>query len=209
MFESFSFTEWLSTIKHLIYLVVAFALYSIFIFKFYRFTAHKDIFKLYLYRRSTISHAGLRNFVKVLLYFVEYIILFPFIVMIWIVVLTVLFALISKIDNVHVIITLAVAIVGTIRVAAYYNEDLAKDIAKLIPFALLAYFLIDMASYVVNPAAFSTDHYLRMGYALPGIAHYLLHYYLFAIVLEIALRIGFGILHPILTYDKDYGREDE
>lgn len=204
-----SFSNWISAVKPIFLIVLTFTIYSIFIFKFYRFTAKKDIFPLYLYRKNTVSHAGLRNFIKVLLYILEYIMLFPFVVFLWFVVLTVLFMLTSKIESMQVIFVLSIAMVSTIRIASYYNEDLAKDVAKLIPFALLAFFLMDMAEVFVNPRMFDIGRLIGFSASMPSLMTSLVYYLLFVIALELALRVAYLIFSPLMKYDKDFQTEPD
>lgn len=42
------------------------------------------------------------------------------------------------------------SLIIAIRISAYYNEDLSRDLAKLLPFALLAIFLINPQFYSIE-----------------------------------------------------------
>lgn len=42
------------------------------------------------------------------------------------------------------------SLIIAVRIAAYYNEELVKDLAKLLPFALLGIFLISPTFFSVN-----------------------------------------------------------
>jgi hypothetical protein len=60
----------------------------------------------------------------------------------WLAVFMVFIRLISG-SNFEDILLVSMALVASIRVCAYYNEDLSRDLAKLIPFALLAIFIVE------------------------------------------------------------------
>ena len=137
----FSMEEAISVAQPLFLLILGITIYSIFIFKFYRFLARKDIFGLNL--RQYNPHEGF--FGKLydgLLYTVEYIIVFPLFVFFWFVIISFFIGLISDRPFGHVLLV-SMGLVAAARVTAYYNEDLSKDVAKMIPFALLGIFIID------------------------------------------------------------------
>lgn len=198
----------IAAVKPMFYLALVFALYSIFIFKFYRFTAHKDIFRLYLYKRNVVTHARLKNFVNTLLYILEYLVIFPFVVFVWFAVLFILFVLISKLEDIHTIMAMAIVVVSTIRITAYYNEELSRDVAKLIPFSLMAFFLIDNAGHVVNQTFLNYAHFSDLGNQFIVMLPQLPYYLLYLVVLEFALRILYHIFLPMLNKDKDFQKEE-
>jgi len=202
--DYFNVDEWIRILKPIVYLAIGFAIYAVFIFKFYRFTAHKDIFKLYLYKREMVRYAELKNFVKFLLYILEYLIIFPFVVMVWFAVLVILFILISKIGDLELIMIMSMVVVSSIRITAYYNEDLARDVAKLIPFALMAYFLIDNASYIMSPTFFNYPHFEDIARQMSVLANNIPYYLIYLIVLEFILRILHALFNPLLKNDKDF-----
>ena len=172
----FSLSETIILWKPLIIFVIGVAIYSIFIFKFYRFLARKKIFELNIHEYDI--HIGLKKF----LYAVEYIILFPVVVFFWFIVMSLLLTIISVTQTIQNILFISVAFVSVVRVASYYNEKLSKDLAKLVPFALLALFLID-ASYI------SWNNSIFMINQLPSVWRTLVYYLFFVIFLEAFLRL--------------------
>ena len=74
------------------------------------------------------------------------------------------------------------ALVGAVRVAAYYNESLSQDLAKLLPFTLLGILLKDIGNFSF---AFAWDTLSR----LPEYWQTALVYLVFVIALEFFLRI--------------------
>ena len=87
---------------------------------------------------------------------------------------------------------ISIAVVSAVRIAAYYDEDLSRDLAKILPFALLGIFLIDL-SYFSLPATLET---LRETVAQWRIMAY---YLAFAIALEFVLRITSPLIRPLFA----------
>jgi hypothetical protein len=86
------------------------------------------------------------------------------------------------------ILTSSIALVSGIRVAAYYNEDLSRDLAKMLPFALLAIFLI-------NRSYFEFEISLELLKSIPEYWTLLVYYFVFIVALEFVLRI----LHYVVS----------
>ncbi|MBT3324469.1 hypothetical protein HN681_02125 [archaeon] len=172
----------ISTIKPLSIFVAAMVVYAIFIFKFYRFVATRDIFELNLQQYSSRSSwAWLQKLLSVILYILEYLIFFPILVAIWSGVFSLLLIFLSK-QDVSLVLLVAIAIVSSIRVTSYYNEDLAKDLAKMLPFALLGVFLIDISFFTFEtiPATLLS---------IPSYYNVILYYLIFTILVEFVLRV--------------------
>ncbi|MBR9700233.1 hypothetical protein GOV09_07295 [Candidatus Woesearchaeota archaeon] len=138
-----SFEEGITTLIPLGLTILGIAVYGVFIFKFYRFLARKDIFNLNLAKYNQAVHPVLEKFFALILYFVEYIIIFPLFIIFWFLVLSTLVGLLSK-RGFQDVFLISMAIVSATRIAAFYNEELSKDLAKMIPFALLAVLIIDI-----------------------------------------------------------------
>ena len=128
--------------------VLAMALYAIIIFKFYRFIAGRDIFSLDLSGNDASRVPVLRDLLSLIGYVIKYILLFPAFAFLWFAALTVMLAFLSEDRALSTILILALATVSAIRVCAYYDEDLSRDLAKILPFAVLAIILIDTASWM-------------------------------------------------------------
>ena len=174
-----------SIVKPLILFVLSMVFYSVFIFKFYRFVAKRDIFKLNLKQYSKSSNTIIRNFWGSILYVIEYVFIFPIFTFFWYGMIAVLLVFLSREQSVQNVLLVSIALVGAIRITAYYNEDLSKDLAKMIPFALLGVFLVDISFF-----SFSSSFSLVM--EIPGFWNTILHYLLFVVILEFVLRIEIG-----------------
>ena len=162
--------------------VLGMAVYAIFVFKFYRFVASRDMFNLDLSKYEESRFRWVRAFLHIVLYLGKYIILFPVFAFFWFAVLTLILAFLSKGQSFSDVLLTALATVGAIRVAAYYNEDLSKDLAKILPFAVLGIFLIDASFFTVSESLDvlkeSADH-----------RESILYYLIFLIGMEFVLRL--------------------
>jgi len=171
-----------SLLQPLLYYTIGIAIYSVFIFKFYRFIARKDIFNLDLNQYNTAGIAFFRKLIRIIYYIIEYILLFPIFAFFWFGILTALLAFLSKNQNLDNILLVSVAVVCAIRITSYYNEDLSKDLAKMLPFALLGVFLVDV-SY------FSFSDSITLLKTIPSIWEVLVYYMAFIFLLELVLRM--------------------
>ena len=165
--------------------ILGMTVYAVFVFKFYRFVASRDMFQLNLAQHEKSRHPLARAVVDVTLYIVEYAILFPVFAFFWFAVLTAILTFLSKGNSFSDILLMALATVSAIRVAAYYNEDLSKDLAKILPFAVLAIFLIDASFFTISES-------LDVLKEAEGYTEKILYYLVFLIALEFALRIVYG-----------------
>ena len=169
--------------------VLGISLYAIFIFRFYRSVAARDMFALDLSRYEESRRRWLRRLLGVVMYVAKYLIVFPAYAFFWFAVLTLILTFLSRERPFEDILLIALATVSAIRVTSYYNEDLSRDVAKILPFAVLAIFLID-ASFFEPSASLSVleqanDH-----------RETILYYLLFLVLLEFALRL----LRPVLRF---------
>lgn len=183
-------------LKPLILFIIGMVVYSIFIFKFYRFIARKEIFNLNLQQYSEKSFAWLRKFLSIIFYIIEYVLLFPLITFFWFIIFSVLLSFLTREQTVNNVILVSIALVSTIRIAAYYDEELSKDLAKMLPFALLGIFLVDISYF-----SFSTS--MDVIKQIPSFWNIMVYYLLFAIVLEFVLRIGYSLIAPKSSKKKE------
>ena len=170
--------------------VLGMAAYAVFVFKFYRFVAARDMFGLDLSRYEGRSHGLARSILHVVLYVFKYLVLFPVFAFFWFAVLTLILAFLSKGQTFAETLLIALATVAAIRVASYYKEDLSRDLAKILPFAVLGIFLVDASFFSVSD---SLDSLRVAGDYTESILYYLL----FLIALEFVLRIALAVVKLI------------
>jgi hypothetical protein len=187
-------------------LLVEIAIYSIFVFKFYRFLASRDIIKVNFSRYSNVG----TRFVRGIGYVLQNIFLFPVIIFFWFAVLAMFLGFLGKNQTTESILLVALALVSAVRVAAYYNEELSKDLAKMLPFALLGIYLVDQ-SY------FEFEVSLELLKSIPDNWILLVYYLAFMIALEFVLRILYYIVsllrekqeHPPVIHEPGSHEADE
>ena len=170
--------------KPLLIYVVGMVIYSVFIFKFYRFVARRDVFKLDLKQYNKAQHPALVKTLGGILYFLEYILLFPLITFFSFAVFALLIAIMSD-QQLSTVLVLSMAIIAAVRTTAYYNEDLSKDLAKMLPFALLGIFLLDTSFIQMSDVMDSVRQF-------PSLFGTMAYYFVFVVALEFVLRIGHG-----------------
>lgn len=178
--RSLSFSEALPVLKLLVFYVVGITIYSVFIFKFYKFIARKDIFEL------NLQQYGERKISNFFLYVLEYLIIFPLITAFWFVILFLLLVFLTKNQEITSVLLTSMAIIAIVRVTSYYNEELSKDLAKMLPFTLLGIFLID-ASY------FSVSSSIDLLNQAPLYIKDFIYYFLFVVIVEFVSRICYSI----------------
>ena len=171
--------------------VLGMSLFAIFVFKFYRFVAARDVFELDLGRYEGLSFRWMRSLLHLVLYVVKYLLLFPVFAFFWFAVLTVILAFLSKEQSFSETLLIALVTVSAIRVTAYYKEDLARDLAKILPFAVLSVILINASFSSVSDSL----ERLRMA---GDYSETILYYLVFLIALEFVLRLLMGVLKPIV-----------
>ena len=160
------------------YLVISIAIYSIIIWHFYRFVAKRDIFKLSFSKYSKIF--GL----------IKYFFLFPFVAFLFFAGFSLMLFFLGKNLTEPQVLSTAFAMIAAIRITAYYSEDLSKDVAKMLPFAMLGIVLID-------PSYFVKDDVIGKIQSIPNFLVLAIQFLLFIIVMEWFLRILLTIRYAI------------
>jgi hypothetical protein len=175
-----SLPSWLQIFINLFLVVILVVLYAFFVWKFYTSIAKKNILGLDLNKYNKSQEPFITKLLAGSLYFLEYIIILPFIIFIWFSILSLFLILLTDL-TVQVILLISAVIVIATRMAAYYKESLAKDIGKLVPFTLLAIALL-------NPNFSSFQRVLENFQQLPTFLSYIFIYLLFIIIFEVFLR---------------------
>lgn len=173
--QTLTLVEAMAVLEPLVIFVIGMIIYSVFIFKFYKFISRKKIFTWH--PEGYHKHRGVRKFA----YILEYIFLFPVIAFFWFFVISIILSVISTVLTIGNIFLISMAVMTTIRITAHYDENLSSDIAKLLPFALLALFLLD-----ISTISLSTIFDL-LG-QIPSASRVLVYYFLFMILLELILK---------------------
>ena len=118
--------------------VIGIALYSLFVWYFYRFISKRDVLPKKFYPLSYGKKATPK---RVVACSACYIITFPIITFVWFIVLSFFVFLISKEMPFEIALFVSMAIIAVVRILSYYKETAASEIAKMIPYAILSFFL--------------------------------------------------------------------
>jgi len=184
---------WLDLLPNLLGIVV----YLVFIFEFYRFVARRDVFELKLrqYSHGPISRgiAAIQNFLRVVFYVLEYLLFYPVLIITWYLAFVALLTFLARDLPIDSLLLIAMAVVSGIRVTAYYSEDLSRDLAKMLPLALLGVVVLEGAT------AISFERSLELVLQIPTHWRRILTYLLFLIPLEFVLRVARIVVTGRLT----------
>jgi hypothetical protein len=192
---------YLASFVSLLILVLLVVLYAVFIWKFYRFVAKKNVIELNLSQYNTSANPFFTKLVAGIFYLIEYIIVMPFLIFFWFGIFTLFLIVLTENQTVSNLLLISTIIIAAIRMTAYYKEDLSKDISKLLPFTLLAISLL-------NPGFFSVERIINQLAQLPGFFGQILSYLGFIIILEIILRL-FDFLFSLLGLHDEVLEDDE
>jgi len=173
---------WQQNFINLFLLVFLVVIYSIFVWKLYRFIARKNVFPFDLTQFHRENKHAYNKFISAIGYFIKNIIVFPLLIFFWYAVFTLFLMVLTENLEVSRILLISAIIIASIRAIAYYKEDLSKDLAKLLPLTLLGVFLI-------GSSVFSFGSILSNLSQIPSFLKEISIYYLFILVLEAILRI--------------------
>jgi len=178
------------------------AIYAIFIWKFYKFLASREIIQLNLKQYNHSNYPGLEKFFAVILFTVEYMIILPFLVLFWFAILSLFLLLLSKSQSAQQILLIAAAIIASTRITAYISEDLSKDIAKILPFTVLGLFILD-------PDFFNIESMFAKVSQIPGLFNNIIIFLVFIFIVEFVLRGLYSIIQLMRsdTSDEQQGQE--
>lgn len=179
---------------NLFVLVLLIVVYSVFIWNFYRFIATKNIFGLNLNKYNKSSRPFTTKLIAGTLYFLEYIIILPFVIFFGFTFFTIFLMFLTENLTIQALLLISASVIAAIRMTSYYNENLSKDLAKLLPFTLLAISLL-------NPNFFNIERIFALFKELPVFFDAILTYLVFIILLEIILRF-FDFIFSLFGIDE-------
>jgi len=119
--------------------------FSIFVWYFYRFISRRELIP-----RFYIKKVRNKSKTKFLAYWILNITCFPIIVFVWFSLYSILIFLLATDLSFDLIMFASMALIGVIRITAYFKEELARDVGKIIPFSMLAMFLT-AGTLFINP----------------------------------------------------------
>lgn len=184
-----SFDYFYANASDLIIITASIAAYAFLLYKFYHFVAKRDVFGVQPVQPFK-THALLSDVWDVIQAVTHYGGLFPIFVFVWFASFSILLSFMAKNLPAQQLLLVSVTFVGAIRIAAYYKEELAQDISKLIPLTLLAVALIE-------PNFFSIALFEEKVKQVATLLPLSLSFLVFIVLLEWALRLLLLIKHAI------------
>ena len=148
--SSINFDSFVAEVLPVFGAIVGIVIYSTFVFKFYRFLASKDLIDVDFSQYSEGFTGFLKRFVDGILIIIQYILFTPFLISFWTLILAVILTLLSGGEDLYWNVLVATSMVGSVRVISYFSEDLSRDVAKMLPFAVLGVFLVDSGAFNWN-----------------------------------------------------------
>ncbi|GAG09030.1 unnamed protein product, partial [marine sediment metagenome] len=134
------------------------------------------------------------------LYFVEYILILPFLIFIIFAVFTFFLIILAQNQEISQILIISAAIITAIRMTAYYKENLSQEVAKMLPFTLLAI-------TILNPNTFAKTQYIEKILSqftqIPGFFSQIFNYLIFIVLIEAILRFFDFIFSLFGVEEKD------
>tara|TARA_B100002019_G_C21038858_1_gene483441 strand:- start:20 stop:673 length:654 start_codon:yes stop_codon:yes gene_type:complete len=124
-------------------IIIGIVVYSGLVFRFYRLLARRTMISI----DTTTDKKGLNGWIsrqnKRLIFIILYVLLTPTLIGFWALVLSAILVVLNGGQELSSVAELAVAVVGAIRITSYFSENLAQDLSKMLPFAVLGVFLAD------------------------------------------------------------------
>ncbi len=183
-------------IVNLFLLVLVVFAYAVFIWKAYKYIAQKNLIELNLNQYNRSEHPFLSKLITGGFYLLEYIIISPIVIFLGFSLFVIFLILLSEGANIATLLLIAATIVSVIRLASYIpgkGEDLAKDLAKMLPFMLLA-------ASMLNPGFFDFERIINNFREIPLLIDKILIYLGFIVGLEIILRF-FDFLFSLIGWE--------
>ena len=171
-----------------IFFIIGIYIFAIFYDFFFERLSRKEIFKIELKAINLEYSYTDMSFGQIFRFLVKSIVFFPILASIITVFTTIFLILMSKDQSVQIIASISVAVVMVVRILAYTNERLAKEVAKVLPFALLTVIL-------TNPTTFAESDLINRGNQLINSANSLIPLFFTFIAIEI-------ILQPLMQLQK-------
>ena len=162
--------------------IIAIAVYSGFVFMFYRILAKKDLLTLDLSKYADDFGGKVKKYLRSVLFVIQYVVVVQVLIAFWTLVLAVILTLLSDSTDHARNALIATSVVGAVRILAYWTEELSRDVAKMLPFAVLGV-------YLVSSTSVQWSEFLELLESLPELAKSFFSSLMLLAILETLLRI--------------------
>jgi len=155
--------------------IIAIAVYSGFVFMFYRILAKKDLLTLDLSKYADDFGGKVKKYLRSVLFVIQYVVVVPVLIAFW--------TLVSDSSDHARNALIATSVVGAVRILAYWTEELSRDVAKMLPFAVLGV-------YLVSSTSVQWSEFRELLESLPELAKSFFSSLVLLAILETLLRIA-------------------
>jgi hypothetical protein len=166
----------------LLFFTAIIVIYAVFVYYFYRFLASKNLININLNQYNQYQNPAFAKFFAGIFYIAEYIIILPVITFFWFAVLAILVLVLSEGMAIGDALLISAALVSAVRITAYISENLSKDLAKMLPFTLIAI-------AITKPGFFTVSLMMERVAEIPTLFSSLPYYLLFIVGVELTMRI--------------------
>ena len=184
-----SFDMALELMRPAIAFALVLAAYTMTVFYFCRFISKRDVIRFqYAGLRSLVArNTALRVLLFSWIWSVRYGVLFPLVAYGWFVMLTAMLAILYNSREPAQLILISMSVITAVRVTAYLDEDLSRDIARILPFALLGLFIASFNDIEIG----ATVRLLR-----EAVQEWerLIYYWVYVILQELVLRFAVPVV---------------
>ncbi len=182
-------------IINLLLIVLFVTIYAILIWNFYRWISKREILKLNVWIKSRTSSPGGSRFLGGVFYILENLVLLPIIIFLWYLFFTVFLVFLTENMPLSSILTISAIIITAIRMTAYYNEEVARELAKMLPLTLLAVAL-------TQHGIFNFSEVIENLSQIPNYISEIWIYFIFIFVVEFVLTI-FDLIFRYFSFSED------
>lgn len=157
--------------------------YATVVFYLCQVMSRRDIirFQYTTLRRLTAHSFALTLLLLAWIFTFRYAVIFPLVAYLLLAALNVVVALLYNSKSPTELLIISISVLTAVRVTAYFNEDLSRDISRILPFALLGIFLANFRDFDLG----ATLDLLR---ATGKEEERIFYYWLFVVVQELVLR---------------------
>jgi hypothetical protein len=189
-------------IINLLLVVILVVIYAILIWKFYRWISKREILKLSVWIKSRTSSPGGSKFLGGIFYLIENLVFLPVIIFLWFLFVTIFLIFLTQGMEVGTVLTLSAIIITAIRMSSYYKEEVARELAKMLPLTLLA---VALTQY----GTFNFSEIIRNISLIPNYISEIWIYFIFIFVVEFILTLFDLIFRYFRVSEDEIALEDE
>lgn len=164
---------------------IGIAVYMVLVWHYFHLVAKRDLLKF-----NKIKGDGfwvtIGNLMGEFVFLLEYIIVFPIITFIFFGAFALAMLFLAKEQPLESVLLISITVIAATRVMAYYNEEAAQELAKLIPIVLLG-------AYLTTPSFFSIELVTERIAQIPAFFTRIGGFIIYTMVLEISLKIMLNI----------------